>query len=535
MNIATDSTTAGGTAMPNHDSERARQLFKYLGGEEWREYRAILKVFSGTFFAEFTPEEIAAKVAPHVFDPGVVADRLESLRRWGNLTVSSSVGNPLSLEDYYRKRNRYLITRAGQEVFELAERVLAGAEQIGDVQAGRLGQLQRALQKLIEHANVGFAHVDGQELAATVRNVFDLHQQFTNELTQFFAQLNQWQRRYDLNPDEVQFFAGVLVNYVSDQLIEISRIARPITRSLGHLQPHIEAVLPALRTGLATLVEDAGLDERVAVRALPGTELSDWDNLAAWFMATNGRTARLDQLTLQAFAAVRTLTANVTRLCRLGLGAASRRADFVRLAGFFDETASVEEAHDIAAAAFGLGSCRRVGTLPEDVDDPAPAMTPWKDAPRALVPLSLRERGETSQPGRTTPVRDRSRERRHLRQRRERDRVSLELAADELLERADEHGAIDAAELSIPAFVLLRDLIGRSGHGRAPGADVRVATDGRLRCEVRRDLDKLTVVRCPEGSLVLRGLVVTVSAANAATERIRSADGMLADASVVPP
>ncbi|MDE0006176.1 MAG: TIGR02677 family protein [Rhodospirillaceae bacterium] len=502
-------------------------MFRYLGGEEWREYRAILKVFSGTFFAEFTPHDIAAELVPDEIDPGVVADRLESLRRWGNLTVSSSVGNPSSLEDYYRRRNRYLITRAGQEVFDLTERVLASAEQIGDVQAGRLRQLQRALRELSGHADVGFERIDAEELAATVRTAFDLHEQFTNELTQFFAQLNQWQRRYDLNPDEVQFFASVLVNYVSEQLTEISRMARPIARRLEYLHPRIEAVLPALRSGLATRVEDAGLDQRVAVRRLAGTELRHWDNLAAWFMSVNGRSSRLDQLTQQALSAVRTLTANVTRLSRLGLGAASRRADFLRLAGFFDRAATVQEAHRIAAAAFGLGSCRRIGSLAEDVDDPAPPTTAWKDAPHARVPVSLRERGETKQLGRTTPVLDRSRERRHLQQRRERERVSQEMAADELLGCTDENGSICGAELSNSAFLLLRDLIGRSSHGRTFGPDVRVATNSRIRCEIRRQADTQTVIQCPEGRLVLHDLVVTVAAMDAPTQRTRIADRAL--------
>ena len=79
----------------------ARTLFRYLGGEEWREYRAILAVFAGTFFAEFTPEEIATALDGTGVDPAVVPDRLERLRQWGNLTVSSSIGNPTSLDDYY--------------------------------------------------------------------------------------------------------------------------------------------------------------------------------------------------------------------------------------------------------------------------------------------------------------------------------------------------------------------------------------------------------------------------------------------------
>ena len=497
----------------NPDNTRpdgARLLFRYLGGEEWQEYRSILKVFAGTFFAEFTPEEVAAEAG---VDPDVARDRLESLRRWGNLTVSSSVGNPSSLNDYYRRRNRFLITRSGQEVHELVERVLAAAEEVGDVQAGRLRELNRGLQAVDEQAAASTERSD-DDLAAAVRTVFDTHERFTTELTQFFAELNEWQSRYDLDPDEVQFFAGVLVDYVSEQLAEIERLTPPIARSLERVLPRLDDLLPTLRSGLAARVDSAGLAGSVAVRRLPGADADDWNHLAAWFVASPGRPARLDRLARQALAAIRTLTANVSRLSRLGTGAASRRSDFVRLAGFFDRAEGIEEAHEIAAAAFGLGSCRRLGTLASDAEDPAPTITPWRDAPRAVVPVSLRERGDISARGAASPIRDRRRERQLLERRRQLERVARETAAAELLSRADERGRIDGASLSAASFSMLRDLISRSGHGARPGADVRSSTETGVRCDVRRVRGARTVVECPqEGTLAMHGLVVTVAAA----------------------
>ena len=521
----------GGVARPgdavNHDSVgadergRARQLFRYLGGEEWQEYRAILSVFAGTFFAEFTSEDVAARpvVAGTGLDPDAVAARLESLRRWGNLTVSSSIGTPASLDDYYRRRNRYLITRPGQEVYELVEGVLAGVDEIGDVQAGRLRDLDRLLGELAAQLDAG---AGGEELADRVRRIFDVHELFTSELTQFFAELNQWQNRYDLDAHEVQLFATVLVGYVSEKLSEIEHMTRPISRSLDRLLGRLDDLLPVLRTGLAARVDAAGLTASVAVRRLKGTDLEDWDHLAAWFKPPPGHPSRLDQLTRQAVAAVRTLTANVTRLSRAGLGASSRRADLVKLAGFFDRATSAGEAHRIAAAAFGLGSCRRIGALGADADDPVPTLTPWREAPRATVAVSLRIRGDRSQRGLATPVRDRRTERAWIAQRRERERVAREAVAAELLGCAGEGGHLDGAQLSVASFALLRDLLGRSGHGCLPGATVRAATADGVCCEVRRIGGIRTVVECPDGRLALSGLQVAVSAAPSAPEPSRT-------------
>ena len=500
-------------------ADRARLLFRYLAAPEWRDYRTILGVFAGTFFAEFTPEEVAAEpaVVDGGIDPAVVPDRLESLRGWGNLAASSSVGNPSSLEDYYRRRNRYLITRAGQEVFLTVEGVLAGVDEIADVQAGRLRDLDRALHELGDAAE-NLEGISAEDLASKVRSVFDVHELFTTELTQFFADLNQWQSRYDLDADEVHLFAGVLVTYVSEQLAEIERMTRPVARRLDAVRPRLRPLLDQLNYGLAARVDDAGLAGSVSVRRLPGSSARDWEHLAEWFAAPSGQASRLDQLTRQAVAAVRTLTANVTRLSRAGLGTASRRSDFLRLARFFDQAATAGEAHQIAAATFGLVSCRRLGTLSADADDPAPSTTSWRDAPRAVVPVSLRERGETTARGKPTPVRDRRSERELIRQHRERSRVATEAAAAELLSCADSQGHVDGAEMSVAGFSMLRDLISRSGHGGDVQADTRTVTAHGVRCTIHRIEGSSTAVKCPEGRLVLLGLVVSVAAVEEAVQ-----------------
>ncbi len=500
-------------------ADRARLLFRYLAVPEWRDYRTILGVFAGTFFAEFTPEEVAAEpaVVNAGVHPAVVADRLESLRGWGNLTASSSVGNPSSLEDYYRRRNRYLITRAGQEVLQIVEGVLAGVDEITDVQAGRLRDLDRALRELGDAAEKGFEGASEEDLTSKVRSVFDIHDLFTTELTQFFADLNQWQSRYDLNADEVHLFAGVLVTYVSGQLAEIERMTRPIARRLDAILPRLPQLLDRLSSGLAARVDDAGLAGSIVVRHQPGSAARDWEHLAEWFAAPAGRTSRLDQLTRQAVAAVRTLTANVTRLSRAGLGTASRRSDFLRLARFFDRAATADEAHQTAAAAFGLVSCRRLGTLAADADDPVPSTTSWRDAPCAVVPVSLRERGDTTARGKPTPVRDRKREREHIRRHRERVRVAAEAAAAELLSCADAQGHIDGAEMSAAGFLMLRDLISRSGHAGDSHADRRTVTGHGLHCTVLRVEGASTTVECPEGRFVMRDLVVSVASVEEAT------------------
>lgn len=483
-----------------------RQLFRYVTAEEWRDYRAILSVFANTFFAELSPDDVVSRLDAAGFDVTVetVPDRLESLRRWGNLTVSSSIGNPSSLADYYRRRNRYLITSAGQEVNDLVEGVLGRVDDVRDVSTGRLGAVRDAVARLaamVVDANA-FANASTSDLNELVRAVFDPHVVFTAEITQFFAAINQWQSRYDLSADELRFFAEVLVGYVSDRLDEIERASRPIARHLQTLEPYVDVLVQRVAGGLALRVERAGLTDTVAVRRAAGERPEDWTNLAAWFVRGPHAPSRIEQLRRDALAAIRTLTQNLARLSRSGIGASSRRADFLRLASFFGEVADAD-VDRLGAAALGLYPSRHLGTLADDHADPVSSTTPWDDAPHANVALSLRERGTTRNSGQPSPLRDRRQERELIRRRREAEAELRRNAERELLSIGTFNGDT-IRTLTMPALRQLQALVGQSRFREPTGTDVV--------CTVHRTPGVTTHIDCPEGRLGLVDIAVEVRA-----------------------
>ena len=498
------------TAQDLQQPDRARRLFRYLSGDEWQEYRAIMAVFAGTFFAEFTPDDVSARLAAAGLEltPQVTGDRLESLRGWGNLTVSSNIGNPTNLADYYRRRNRYLITRAGQEVHGLVEGVLRRVDEVRDVSAGRLRAL---LDAIVAIDATDVATVEPERLADLVRAVFDPHIAFTEEITQFFAAINQWQSRYDLTDDEFRFFTEVLVGYVGERLDEIERLARPIGRRLETLVDRVPVISQRLTGGLAERIERAGLTDTVAVSRAAGSDPVDWEHLAAWFVGRPLAPSRLERLRKDAVAAIRTLTQNLTRLSRTGLGASSRRADFLRLARLF-HTVDPASVPLVAAASFGLYRPNHLGVVAEDALDPLPTSTSWWSAPPAPVPISIRERGDVASRGRPTPITDRSKQQEILRLRRAQDQRAKERIDAELVAAATgPEGALDGATMSPPALARLQHLVSRTSHRTAAGVAVREVTDAGLRCVVRRRSGGTTVIRTPDGTFTMFGLDVMVT------------------------
>ena len=480
-------------------------VFAYV--TESPEYRAILAVFAGTFFAELTPGEVTARLDADL-DEATVTARLEALRGWGNLEVSASVGQVGTVEDYYRRRNRYLITRVGQEVHDLVEGVLAQVDDVRDVSLGRLDQLRAGLESLVA---LDAATAPPTRLAEAVRAVFDPHVAFSAEITQFFAALNQWQSRFDLDEDEFAFFSEVLVGYVGERLEALRRRARPLASLLETVLPRVPVIVERAADGLAARVAAAGLSS-VRVRREPGASVADWENLASWFVSALGRPSRVQTLERDAVDAVRTLTQNLTRLSRTGTAGASRRADYLRLALFFDRSAA-GSGHELAAAAFGLAGARHLGGAGGDDTDPVDASMSWWDAPTAQVPISLRERGDATSRGRTSRVQDRSQERRHLLARRAEAEKRAASARAELLEAGADGFT---ARLSEPALRELQRVLTRAvadlGPAAASGASGTVALDG-VRCTVARAPGTSTTVPTHAGALRIRDLTLTVEAA----------------------
>lgn len=477
-------------------------VFSYV--TESPDYRAILAVFAGTFFAELTPAEVTARLdaAGLALEEVTVTQRLEQLREWGNLEVSASVGQVGTVEDYYRRRNRYLITRVGQEVHDLVEGVLAQVDDVRDVSLGRLEQLRAGLQAL---TRLDPATAPPDRLAEAVRAVFDPHVAFSAEITQFFAAINQWQSRFDLDEDEFAFFSEVLVGYVGERLETLRRAARPISALLADVEPVVGTIVERAADGLAARVAAAGLSS-VRVRREPGAAVEDWENLASWFHSTPGRPSRVQTLERDAVDAVRTLTQNLTRLSRTGTAGSSRRVDFLRLALFFSRS-DAPRAHELGAAAFGMYGARHLGGAGGDDTDPVAAATSWWDAPVASIPISLRERGDTTSRGRTSRVQDRSQERRHLLARRAEVEKRAAAARAELLEAGA--GGFEA-RLSEPALRELQRVLTRAVADLGPEASSgSVSLDG-VRCEVARSPGTTTTVPTHAGALRIEGLAMTV-------------------------
>jgi uncharacterized protein (TIGR02677 family) len=296
----------------------------------------------------------------------------------------------------------------------------------------------------------------------------------------------------------------------SERLDEIERAARPIGKRLAALAGAFSILAERSHQGLAKRVDAAGLAGSIAVSQRAGSRVHDWEHLCAWFLRQPGRPSRIETLTREAIAAVRTLTLNLTRLSRSGVGAASRRADFLRLARFF-AAADPDELPRLAWAAFAIGPTHHYGVTSADADDPVATSTSWWNAPRAPVPISIRQRGDTTSRGRASPIPDRSKEQELLRRRREQDRASRERVDLELLDATE----LDGRTLSPAALRRLQELVGRALARLRVGAPRAVHAERGLVCRIARTPGQHTRVRSSAGTLTFLDLCIAVAPSHA--------------------
>ena len=485
------------------------RLFRYLTSTEASEYHAILNVFADTFFDELTAEDVTAALDGSRINPDMVPARLTQLAVWGNLTTSSSVQECATIEDYQRRHGRYLLTGAGLQILRLVEQFTAEAETVPEVRLGRLRHLASALGRVAQIVEAGIPDDSVTELGDAVLEVFDSYLRFKEELERFFVQINEWQSHYDLTPQQVRDFAQVLTGYVLDRIDEITQATEPVATELGRILPQLPEMLSRLPSGLDQ--HSVAGTAAFTVSATPGSVADHWERLARLFApATGSRRSQLDEYLSKAAAAADALLDNVIRLARGTVG--SKRADLLRLAAFFHNAGSDDLAHDIAAAALGVGPCRSLA-FPVDPDaDPEPTPnTRWEEAPVAAVPISLRTRGPIGPKGLPTPIPDRRAAIQAIKDRRERQLRRRHRAASALLEAAASDGSIDGAYISADALELLCELVASSRYS-APHTGPPPTREG-LQCMLRAVPAAITTVDSDQGTLTFEGLIVSVTEA----------------------
>jgi len=408
---ATQADLGGGTYGP----------FAYVSAPNAPVYRRVMRALlteKERFTVHVRSEQVHAAL---VADGGdavteeVVADALDRLAQptWGNLLAFPDSSRVTALEDFYRRRMLYQMSRPG----EAAERALAAY----DAALGSRGSLQSvALEDIVvlltNLRDTVAASEAGEpvEAALTHQALRSLRERFAELAENAVAFMGSIQRTIGLHDADVEAFLAY-----KEQLIDY------LERFINDLLTRGAAIAELLDSITAEGVEflTTTAAEREAIDAAPGEAetavaaarevwLRQWSGLTDWFVSTPGRESEAKLLRARARAAIPALLAVVRALHEKAGIRTDRTQDFVTLARWFAALPDDGDRHRLWRSAFGLAPVRHLSVTAATEEAWAAAElgngTPWADAPAVEISPHLRRTGSYERRGRAARVADRS-------------------------------------------------------------------------------------------------------------------------------
>ncbi len=492
----------GAGSRPEDVSEPAGryQPFAHLTTENSALYRWVMGVFvraKQEFTVHLRPEDVHLGLPAEGRPPlETVTRALEALARWGNLRADPDTGRVTALEDFYRARHIYQLTRAG----EAAEEALAAYDEA----LGRRGELQAvALADIAVQLRVLLGLVQEREPDSAVAHLslLALVDRFSGLAENARAFMSSLQRTVDLHEAEVEVFIAYkqrLIDYLERFIEDLVTRGAEIAALLTKLGTPTEGGPAGRLLRLAAEREATDAAPDAAVRAVAAAEQrwqGRWEGLRAWFLSVPGRGSQAKLLRSAARQAVPQLLSVVRALNDRRSGRSDRSADFRELARWFAEAPDDDARHRLWRSAFGLHSARHLTIDRESADrlddEPVPPSTSWYEAPGIRISPQLRRTGSYERRGRARAVQDRTEARSYLAEL-ARKQSEQTAAARARLDTRGEVRLSDLEELDRDSFRLFLLLLGDALSAWRPGTQRVTATtnDGTM---------EITLTRFPEG------------------------------------
>lgn len=346
---------------------------------------------------------------------------LESLKDWGNLASRHDGGRALSLEEYMRKKNQYLLTPYAIEI----ERMLETLEKIkgygGSLETTYFDTIMTCIHEIRERATLF-------EPGEALRNWEELYEAFKTmheNAADFIASIHSIQAEEMMATESFLALKDNLVNYLQHFVKGLQREAYKIEGQLRRIGDGLRDLYLARVLGdelAKPRLEEGKSPEEFKLELEKG-----WENLKRWFVGSGQEPSELTLLERATKDAIAKVVRSAVRLQEKRRGGLSRRNDLETLARKFAEIDDLNEAHKLAAYVFGLFPARHFQGEDERSTERTD-ISAWDEVPNVrLIRSRSRKRSirSASEPIRTHEAK-REAFREILLQRREEERAFME-------------------------------------------------------------------------------------------------------------
>jgi len=531
--------------IPRRAQDRVRpRPFAHLDAPLHELYRAIMTVFRDSkqrFVVHLRPEDVAEELRRAAALPAgqeQVDEALVKLEEWGNLRANPDTSRVTTVEDFYRTRYLYQLSREGEaaeRALEVYEREMARRAELQAVALEDIRLRLRALRGLPAEPDPAVVHSLLLELSGRLDSL-------AANATAFMGSLQRTIELQDVDEETFLAYKDRLISYlerfVSELVVKSHDIAATLRgidagradqllliaarREAADVAPGAQPSEGGAGTGrtaggkaagsrAASESETADGSGTAAIADDPVAEkLRDWKNrwtgLWSWFVDDGPHQSQATMLRKRARRAIPELLGTISVLQERRAGRSDRSADFRALARWFAEAPDAADAHRLWRAAFGLSPSRHLTGEAETGGEAVTASTSWLDAPPIVIAPRLRATGQYQRRGGPVRIRDRSAERDHLARQVQAEREQTEAARSALAtgarRRLSELGVLGDGE-----FRLFLRLLGEALSAGPPGPDGTIRTrtsDGTMEI-VLRPLDSGPVAEIRTDDGVLRG------------------------------
>lgn len=449
--------------------EASTDLFRHVTADKAAFYRSIMEVFAAAkrqYRLQLRPDEVLSEANwGHCVPPAQeeVAAALAQLAAWGNLESQPDMTRVSTLNDYYRARFLYRLSRGGEAVEAGLEAFVQSLRHRAELQTVALEDIDsrlQALQRLLDDAesNGGLDTAKAHEILRDLVRVFE---GLTENAQAFMAGVARSLELQQADATTIVAYKRRLIEYLERFMSDLIRRSDTIARTLHQLSFLIDDVLRLVAAREARDAAPGNADEQ-AEEMLHRQDVwrERWKGLRGWFLATGNEPPQAELLRARARSAIPQLLSAIAAINERRSGRSDRSADFRVLAQWFAACNSVNDAHRLAHAAFALQPARHFSLEVAEADD-VPASTSWLDAPPLVINPRLREYGEAAPRGALPKIRDRSRERALMAQQLAEESRQVEAARQRLATgRPTRLSELD--ELDVHAFGLFLGLLGEA-------------------------------------------------------------------------
>ncbi len=470
---------------PSVGSLSRLRTFAYVDTDKAPVYRAVMCVFVAAkdqFRLHLRPSEVVAELPAFAVEVGEEACEaaLKQLEEWGNLRTDADTSDVATVEDFYRERRLYQLSREGEAAERAIELYESAIHEPGELQAAALDDIREYLGQLDRLACD--ETVDEDKAFQTLEQLRWRFDELTQKAQVFLAGL---QRSVDLQgTDEETFLAykerliAYLERFIHELVVAQGEIADAIVRvEASGIDRLLEAAARrAVRDRLEVTEDLAGVVDAWRAR---------WNGLRCWFHGTASQRAQSDTLRARARSAIPVLLTAATTLHDRRVRKSDRHADLRTLARWFAEAPTDADAHRLFRAAFTLTPARHLRTNDESLTSADHSLVAthlsWLDQPTVRLAPRLRATGRHTRPGAPRRIRDRSAERAELALLVAEQNRQLDAARRQLITERTRLSRLPLLEEG--AFGLFLELLGEalSRQVRPDDATEVLSTDGSLR------------------------------------------------------